>query len=184
MANILPDSKPINYKFMERYTENLDLAIREYVDNRIAESGGNINLYSQVLTAGSTSVTFEVPIGNNIIEVFNSVDGLDYVSLDDSQVGIVVVVFEAQAEDVAVYLRVEPIESEKQMVSQILTAGQTSVTFTNIPLTDNMVEIYTSKDGLDYVSLDDSIAGEITITYEAQSEDVTVFLKISGTTDT
>lgn len=183
MANTLPDKKPINYEFMERYTENLDLAIREYVDNRIAESGGNVNLYSKTLVAGSTSVTFEIPIGNNVIEVFNSVDGLDYISLDDSQEGIVVVTFDVQTEDVAVFLRVEPIESERQMVSQILRAGQTSITFSNIPLTDNMIEVYTSKDGLDYVTLDDSVAGRVTITYEAQSEDVTVFLKVSGTTE-
>ena len=183
MANILPDEKPINYEFMERYTANLDLAIREYVDNRIAESGGNVNLYSKTLVAGSTSVTFEIPIGNNVIEVFNSVDGLDYISLDDSQEGIVVVTFDVQTEDVAVFLRVEPIESERQMVSQILRAGQTSITFSNIPLTDNMIEVYTSKDGLDYVTLDDSVAGRVTITYEAQSEDVTVVLKVSGTTE-
>ena len=67
------------------------------------------------------------------------------------------------------------------MLSQVLRAGETSVTFTNIPLTDNIIEIYTSMEGLDYTDIDDSVLGQITITFEPQSEDATIYLSISGT---
>lgn len=63
--------------------------------------------------------------------------------------------------------------------TQTLSAGSTSVTFTGIPTTGNvMLDIYTSKAGLDYTSLDDSTAGTLVVTYEAQSSAVTVYLKI------
>jgi hypothetical protein len=65
------------------------------------------------------------------------------------------------------------------LLSQTLAVGSTSVTFTGLPTTGvNIVDIYTSKTGLDYVSLDDSTAGQLTVNYDAQSVAVTVYLKI------
>ncbi len=174
--------KNINYSFMGRYTDNLDLKIREFVSRMIDESGVDYNIYSQTLQAGETSVTFEVPTGNFIVEVLTSQDGLGYLDIDDSAEGQIVVTFPEQDEDVAIFLRLEPIPSDENMRSQVLRAGQTSVTFNNIPLTDNIIEVFTSMEGLNYEDIDDSVLGQITITFEPQSEDVTIYLEISGTT--
>lgn len=79
------------------------------------------------------------------------------------------------------YYTKEEIDAQKPtLLSQELKKGDTSVTFDVPTEGDNFIEIFTSVDGLDYESLDDSTAGKVTITYEKQSKDVTVFLKISG----
>ena len=63
--------------------------------------------------------------------------------------------------------------------SQAMAVGSTSVTFTGLPTTGvNIIDIYTSKAGLDYTSLDDSTAGQLTVNYDAQSVAITVYLKI------
>jgi hypothetical protein len=65
--------------------------------------------------------------------------------------------------------------------SQTLSAGDTSVTFTGIPTTGtHTVDVYTSVAGLDYNSIDDSVSGQLTITYDAQSVAITVTLRIEG----
>ena len=174
--------KTINYGFMNRYTENLDVKIRAFVARMIDESEPDYDIYSQTLLAGDTSVTFEVPIGDFIVEVLTDKDGLGYIDIDDSIQGFITVTFPVQTDDVAVFLRLEPIPSGSQMLSQVLRAGDTSVTFTNIPLTDNIIEVYTSMEGLNYTDIDDSVLGQITITYEPQAVDVTIYLSISGTT--
>ena len=79
------------------------------------------------------------------------------------------------------YYTKEEIDAQKPtLLSQELKKGDTSVTFDVPTEGDNFIEIFTSVDGLDYESLDDSTAGKVTITYEAQAKDVTIFLKISG----
>ena len=79
------------------------------------------------------------------------------------------------------YYTKEEIDAQKPtLLSKVLVKGQTSVTF-DVPTEGNhLIEIFTSVDGLDYVSLDDSTVGKVTITYEAQQSDISVFLKISG----
>lgn len=65
------------------------------------------------------------------------------------------------------------------LLSQTLAVGSTSVTFTGLPTTGvNIIDIYTSKAGLDYTSLDDSTAGQLTVNYDAQLTAITVYLKI------
>lgn len=60
-----------------------------------------------------------------------------------------------------------------------LAAGATTVTFTNVPTTgNNLIELYTSKAGLEYTAVDDSTAGSLVYTFEAQSAAVTVYLVI------
>lgn len=61
--------------------------------------------------------------------------------------------------------------------SQTMAVGSTSVTFTGLPTTGvNIIDIYTSKTGLDYLSIDDSTAGQLTVNYDAQSVAITVYL--------
>ena len=65
------------------------------------------------------------------------------------------------------------------ILTQTLTAGSTSVTFTGLPTTGtNLFDIYTSIPWVDYEELSGNASGTLTITYEAQETDMTVFLKI------
>lgn len=67
-----------------------------------------------------------------------------------------------------------------EILHETLTSGSTSVTFTNLPTTgDHFYEIYTSKAGLDYLAIDDTTSGQITITFDAQSSNVTVYLIVA-----
>lgn len=60
-----------------------------------------------------------------------------------------------------------------------LAAGSTTVTFTQIPTTgNNLIDVYTSVAGLDYDSVDDTTAGQLTYTFEAQESAVTCYLVI------
>lgn len=64
-------------------------------------------------------------------------------------------------------------------ITQTLTAGSTSVTFLNLPTTGiQLADVFTSVAGLDYSDIDDSTAGTLVLTYEAQESDVTVYLKL------
>lgn len=64
---------------------------------------------TQTLAAGSTTVTFtNIPTsGNYVADVYTSVAGLDYESIDDSTAGTLVVTYESQSSAVTVYLKLE-----------------------------------------------------------------------------
>lgn len=60
-----------------------------------------------------------------------------------------------------------------------LAAGNTRVTFTNLPTSGNHTfDIYTNKVNLDYENLDDSVSGSLTVEFEAQTSAVEVYLII------
>lgn len=60
-----------------------------------------------------------------------------------------------------------------------LQSGSTTVTFT-IPTTgDYLLDVYTS-DGRNYSSVDTSVSGSVTITFDAPSSNVTVYLEVKG----
>ncbi len=60
-----------------------------------------------------------------------------------------------------------------------LEAGENDITFNNIPTDKNYIlDFYTTKEGLEYVSLNDATAGVITYTFEEQEEDVDCMLVI------
>lgn len=68
---------------------------------------------------------------------------------------------------------------EPNIKSATLTAGNTSVTFTDIPTTGNyLINIYTDTLGLEYINVDNSTTGTLVYTFEAQESDVTVYLTI------
>ena len=60
--------------------------------------------------------------------------------------------------------------------SATLSAGETTVTFT-VPTTGNyLLNVYTS-DGRDYTDVDTSVSGSVTLTFNAPSSNVTVYLE-------
>lgn len=63
------------------------------------------------LAAGSTTVTFTgIPTtGNNLIDVYTSVAGLDYTAVDDSTSGQLTYTFEEQESAVTIYLTIREV---------------------------------------------------------------------------
>jgi hypothetical protein len=99
----------ITLDFMERFMGNLDTAIRTFVGNKLNDKQDLPTLMSQVMNVGSTSVTFiGIPTtGVQIVDIYTSKAGLDYVSIDDSTAGSLTVNYEAQTSAVTVYLKIE-----------------------------------------------------------------------------
>lgn len=73
-----------------------------------------------------------------------------------------------------------PIDGGVKVLTQTLTASSTTVTFTNIPTTGNNLIDFFSSTGINYTAIDTSTAGQITLTFEAQSSDVVVWCEIKG----
>lgn len=72
----------------------------------------------------------------------------------------------------------EPIS---KILTQTLSAGSTSVTFTDAAITaDCFVQVMTSQAGLNWTAIDDSTLGTLIITFPAQSSPVSVKLIIRG----
>lgn len=63
-------------------------------------------------------------------------------------------------------------------LSTTLAANATSVTFTDLPTTGDYVVDFFISDGSVYESLDTSVEGQVTVTYEASSTTRTVICKI------
>ena len=67
-------------------------------------------------------------------------------------------------------------------LSETLTAGNTSVTFTGLPTTgDHVIDFYTST-GINYSAINPAVSGQVTLTFDAQSTDVTVYCEIKEVT--
>ena len=65
------------------------------------------------------------------------------------------------------------------VLGQVLAAGNTSVTFKGIPTVgDYVVNFYTST-GINYTAIDTSIAGQVTLVFNEQSENVIVYCEIT-----
>lgn len=70
-------------------------------------------------------------------------------------------------------------ESKPTVKTATLAAGATKVTFTGIPTTGNYtIDLYTDKASLTYDSVNDSTAGRLVYTFEAQSSATSVYLVI------
>ena len=70
------------------------------------------------------------------------------------------------------------INETKTFYSQNLIAGQTSITFTNLPTQGNYISSFYTSNGISYISINNSISGQITVTYPPQSSGITVYLKL------
>ncbi len=81
----------------------------------------------------------------------------------------------ADSSDLANY---EPVH---KILTQTLSAGSTSVTFTDAAITaDAVIEVFTSKAGLNYTAVDDTTTGVLIFTYPAQTSPISVKLDIRG----
>lgn len=67
------------------------------------------------------------------------------------------------------------------VLTQTMLAGATSVTFSDSAISGNtFIDIYTDQAGLEYNSIDASVANTITLAYDSQPTNVTVLLVIKG----
>lgn len=69
-------------------------------------------------------------------------------------------------------------EKKHTVLSQTLSAGSTTVTFTNIPTTGNYIIEFATSAGINYTEIDLSTSGQVTLTFEEQSAAVTVYCDI------
>lgn len=80
-----------------------------YVAPTAASQPDNVSFDSKVLTAGSTSISFDVPTtGDNLIDFFTST-GVPYAGINLSTPGVATLTFDAQATNVTVYCKIEKI---------------------------------------------------------------------------
>lgn len=65
-------------------------------------------------------------------------------------------------------------------LTDTLTAGNTSITFTNDAITEDcIIDLYTDIYGVSPKTVDDSVTGQLALTFEAQEKDMRVRIKIS-----
>lgn len=143
-----------------------------------AEGGSSsILTMSEVLTAGNTTVTFyNIPSDHYLVDFYTNT-GVPYTAIDTSTPGQATLTFEVQSTDITVICNIED-SANVTVTTQTLAAGSTSVTFTGLPTTgDYLIDFYTST-GIEHTDMDISIAGQATLTFDAQSSNIVVFCKI------
>lgn len=83
--------------------------------------------------------------------------------------------------DTGMYYALENMETENISVElvRLLRSGETQVVFdSDYIMNDVNLDVYTSKEGLDYISMDTSILNRVVVTYPEQESDVFVKLVI------
>lgn len=71
-------------------------------------------------------------------------------------------------------------QKKPTITTQTLTAGNTSVTFTDLPTTGNFLIDFYSSNGVGFIDIDLSTAGSATLTYPQQSADIQIICEIKG----
>ena len=61
--------------------------------------------------------------------------------------------------------------------SKVLTAGQTTVTFDVPVYGDYLIDFYTST-GISYININTSVSGQVTLTFEEQETNLTIYCEI------
>lgn len=78
----------------------------------------------------------------------------------------------------AVYTGLAAKANKSVVKTATLSAGSTTVTFTQLPTTgDYLIDFFTST-GINYTEIDTSVSGQVTLTYEEQEAAVTVSCEI------
>lgn len=65
-----------------------------------------------------------------------------------------------------------------QVKTATLTAGSTTVTFTQLPTTGNHIITFATSNGINYTAIDTSTPGEAELTFDAQSSNIDVYCRI------
>lgn len=78
----------------------------------------------------------------------------------------------------AIYSDLSDKEKKHTVLSQTLSVGATTVTFTGIPTSGNYIIEFSTSLGINYTEIDTTTAGQVTLTFEAQSAAMTVYCDI------
>lgn len=176
----------ITLAFMQRYQGKLNTAIKNYVKGKTAinkgtaiASGSDLN---NMKTVGVYYITDDATAGN-IANMPLNLCGKVLIS-DNGNNGISQIYMPNHSPRLFQRLWWENawtswFEYEKKAIklTQVLVAGQTSVTFNSSEITSNsMLDVFTNP-ATPYQSFTGSV-GTATVTFEAQNTDVTVALEI------
>lgn len=177
----------ISLEFMQRFQDNLDTAIKNYVKGKdINEKGSSIvsgtNL-NNMKTAGvyyiaddaiaSSLENLPLALCGKITVSDNGNGGFYQIYLPNHSPRLFIRTYWSNAWSEWQELT----QSTPVRLTQTLTAGSTSVTFNSDKITSNaFYDIYTSPN-VDYTSATEG-TNTITLTFEAQANDVTVVLEI------
>lgn len=135
------------------------------------QTGNGIASIAKTATSGLVD-TYTITFTNGTTTTFNVTNGADGSGDMDSSDYDPQGVVEA-AGGIAAYAAKKP-----QVKAQTLTAGSTNVTFTGIPTSgDYMIDFFASS-GINYTAINTATAEQVTLTYDAQSADVTVYCRI------
>lgn len=64
--------------------------------------------------------------------------------------------------------------SPSTVLTQVLAAGATGVTFSNIPTSGDYVAYFSTSTGINYTAINTATEGQVTLTFEPQSGQVIV----------
>lgn len=123
------------------------------------------------LSNNSTPISFQVETGNSLTDPVqtanvNIVNGIWEFNL---------ATFDVSTSTLSNIVDVAP---KFTVTSQVLTAGNTQVTFDVPTYGNNLIDFYTSN-GVGCIEIDTTVTGQVTLTYEAQNVNITVYMKIS-----
>lgn len=68
--------------------------------------------------------------------------------------------------------------TESTLLYGTLLAGETEVTITELPATDSYIADVLTSSGISYTDIDTSVSGSVTLTFEAQSSDTEICIRL------
>lgn len=142
-----------------------------YVNPIYVTNGKGIVSITKTSTSGLVD-TYTITYNDNTTSTFTVINGADgngdMDTSDYDPQGVV-----EAAGGIVAYAAKKP-----EVKSQTLTAGDTTVTFSQIPTSGNyMIDFFTSS-GINYTAINTATAGQVTLTFDAQSAAVTVYCRI------
>lgn len=177
----------IDLSFMQRYTGKLNTAIKDYVGSKNPNekgtsiaSGTNLNdmntvgvYYIQDDTVAGTIINLPLAVCGKILVSDNGNNGMVQFFIPNHSTRLFQRNYWSNS-----WTAWKEYGEKSILLSQTLTAGETSVTFTSSEITATvLIDVYTSVAGLAYQSMTGSV-GSVTVTYEEQASDITVTLEI------
>lgn len=131
----------------------------------------------QVDYNNATSELDATDVQSAIDEIQGEIDGLGSAADKDST-NEITQGSEDLIESGAVYTGLNGKANKSVVKTATLSAGSTTVTFTQLPTTgDYLIDFFTST-GINYTEIDTSVSGQVTLTYEEQEAAVTVSCEI------
>lgn len=143
--------------------------------NGVAYSGVNVNNYSEMTNKPKiNNVELSGNVTSSILGLVEELPDLSDVDISNPQDGEVL-----KYDATSGKWENGVGASAETILTQTLTAGNTTLTFTDASITsDSLVSIYVNHAETKPIDLDDSVSGSITLLFNSQSADLVVKLVI------